>query len=205
VLAHRLGDREAGGLRLDFARRRKLAFLGSRVPSDAGPLPFRARDAARGLTATAGDRLVDPGTGKNGQHGTVGLFRHSTFGRRGGDEDVTDAGRLGHDPAMRWIVGGHAIAKRAAAASQMGRFESGVLATGDTIATRAARSGTGIAQGHDRRPPKEAGLDKRHGRGRPGALIRPGLGGGGLFDGWWTSGHAFRTLRPWRRCTLRAA
>ena len=31
------------------------------------------------------------------------------FGRLGGYDDVNDADRLGRDPAMRWIVGGHAI------------------------------------------------------------------------------------------------
>jgi hypothetical protein len=39
----------------------------------------------------------------------IGLFRQSTFGRLGGYEDVNDADRLGHDPAMRWIVGGGAV------------------------------------------------------------------------------------------------
>jgi len=158
-MAHRLGERESGGLRLDFDRRLKLEFHGSKVTSDAGLLPFRELDEALGLTEIAGDRLVDPRTGKNGQHGMVGLFRQSTFGRLGGYEDVNDAGRLGHDPAMRWIVGGHAIAKQAASASQMGRFASGFLATDDNIATLADLSGIWIAQVHNRRPPKEVVLD----------------------------------------------
>jgi hypothetical protein len=38
----------------------------------------------------------------------VGLFRQSVFGRLAGYEDVNDAERLRHDPAMRWIVGGKA-------------------------------------------------------------------------------------------------
>jgi hypothetical protein len=33
-----------------------------------------------------------------------------------------DDDRLGPDPAMRWIVGGHAVTKQAASTSQMGRF-----------------------------------------------------------------------------------
>jgi hypothetical protein len=45
-----------------------------------------------------------PRTGKNGQHGIVGLYRQSTFGRLGGYEDVNDADRLGHDPATAFNV-----------------------------------------------------------------------------------------------------
>ena len=37
-------------------------------------------------------------------------------------EDVNDAERLRHDPAMRWIVGGKAAQRSAASPSQMGRF-----------------------------------------------------------------------------------
>ncbi len=35
-------------------------------------------------------------------------MRQSVFGRLAGYEDVNDAERLRHDPAMRWIVGGKA-------------------------------------------------------------------------------------------------
>jgi hypothetical protein len=36
------------------------------------------------------------------------LRRQSVFGWLAGYEDVNDAERLRHDPAMRWIVGGKA-------------------------------------------------------------------------------------------------
>ena len=58
----------------------------------------------------------------------AGQFRQSVFDRLGGYEDVNDADRLGRDPAMRWIVGGKAVERQAASASQMGRFETGLLA-----------------------------------------------------------------------------
>jgi hypothetical protein len=44
----------------------------------------------------------------------TGLLRQSMFGRLAGYEDVNDTERLAHDPAMRWVVGGHAVAKQAA-------------------------------------------------------------------------------------------
>jgi len=83
---------------------------GSKVTSDAGLLAYRKLDDALGLTEMVGDQLVDPRTGKNGQHAMTGLFRQSVFGRLGGYEDVNDADRLGRDPAMRWTVGGRAVA-----------------------------------------------------------------------------------------------
>jgi hypothetical protein len=154
-----MGESETGVLRPDFDRRLKLEFHGSKVTSDGGFIAFRELDDALGLTDVAGGRLVDPRTGRNGQHGMAGLFRQSTFGRLGGYEDVNDADRLGHDPAMRWIVGGHAISKQAASASQMGRFETEFLATDDNIAALADLSGHWIDRVHDRRPPKKVVLD----------------------------------------------
>ncbi len=155
-MAHPVGEGETGVVRLDFDRRLKLEFHGSKITSDAGFLPFRELDDALGLSEIAGEHLVDPRTGRNGQHGMTGLFRQSTFGRLGGYEDVNDAERLGRDPAMRWIVGGRAVAKQAASASQMGRFETGFLATDDNI---AALSGAWIDRVHDRKPPKDVVLD----------------------------------------------
>ena len=58
--------------------------------------------------------ISDGRTGKNGRHALVGLLRQSVFGRLAGYEDVNDAQRLRHDPAMRWIVGGKAAQVRAA-------------------------------------------------------------------------------------------
>ena len=39
------------------------------------------------------------------------MLRQLVFGRLAGYEDVNDAERLRHDPAMRWIVGGKAQTK----------------------------------------------------------------------------------------------
>lgn len=158
-MAHPMGESETGVLRLDFDRRLKLEFHGSKVTSDAGLLPFRELDDALGLSVVAGERLIDPRTGRNGQHGMTGLFRQSTFGRLGGYEDVNDADRLGHDPAMWWIVGDHAVSKQAASASQMGRFETEFLAADANLAVLTDLSGAWIDQVHDRKPPKDVVLD----------------------------------------------
>ena len=90
-MAHPMGERKAGVLRLGFDRRLKLEFHGSKVTSDAGLLPYRELDDAVGLTEIAGDRLTDTRRGKNGRHGLVGQFRQSVFGRLGGYDDETVA------------------------------------------------------------------------------------------------------------------
>jgi hypothetical protein len=105
-MAHPAGESESDALRLDFDRRLMLQFRFSVVTSDAGSLAYRELDDALGLTTMAGERLADARTGRNGRHALVGLLRQSVFGRLAGYEDVNDAERLRHDPAMRWIVGG---------------------------------------------------------------------------------------------------
>ncbi len=78
-----------------------LQFRGSIVTSDVGLLAYRELDDALGLSAMAGERLADARTGKNARHALVGMLRQSVFGRLARYEDVNDAERLRHDPAMR--------------------------------------------------------------------------------------------------------
>ena len=92
-MVHPIGETKDGVLRRDFDRRLKLEFHSSRVTSDAGLLAYRELDDALGLTLMVGDELVDPRTGKNGQHAMTGLFRQSVFRRLGGYEEVNDADR----------------------------------------------------------------------------------------------------------------
>src|SRR5712672_4195391 len=123
-MANPAGESESGAIRLDFDRRLTVQFRGSVVTSDAGLRAYRELDDALGLTEMAGETFADARSGKNGRHALVGLLRQSVFGRLAGYEDVNDAERLRHDPAMRWIVGGKAAQGSAASPSQMGRFET---------------------------------------------------------------------------------
>ena len=144
-MAHPMGESKRDGLRVDFDRRLKLEFHGSKITSDGGLLAYRELDDALGLTEVAGTIFQDSRTGKNGWHGMTGQFRQSVFGRLGGYEDVNDADRLGRDPAMRWIVGGKAVERQAASTSQMGRFETELLVTDANIEVLACLDGAHIA------------------------------------------------------------
>ena len=82
------GESKEAHLRVDFDRRLKLEFHGSKITSDAGLLAYRELDDALGLTEVAGGLFQDSRTGKNGWHGMTGQFRQSVFGRLGGYDDV---------------------------------------------------------------------------------------------------------------------
>src|ERR1700674_3507249 len=158
-MAHPAGESNGGALRLDFDRRIMLQFCGSVVTSDAGLLPYRELDDVLGLTVIAGNSLADARTGKNGRPALVGLPRQSVFSRLTGYEDLNDAERLRHDPAIRWIVGGKASHSCAASPSQIGRFETQWLAADKNLLALADLSRQWIDRVHKRRPPRGIVLD----------------------------------------------
>ena len=156
---HREGADKTGDVRLDFDRRVRLEFHGSKISSDGGLLLFRELDEVLGLHDIAGGLLRDTRTGHNRLHSLVGLLRQSVFGRLAGYDDVNDADRLSLDPVMRQVVGGRAVDAKAASSSQMGRFETELLATTDNRAALADLSGQWIDRIHERKPPKWITLD----------------------------------------------
>jgi hypothetical protein len=158
-MADPTGEADKAALRLDFDRRLMLQFRGSAITSDAGLLAYRELEDVLQLTDTAADELADARTGKNGRHRLAGLLRQSVFGRLAGYEDVNDAERLRHDPAMRWVVGGQAIASSAASTSQMGRFETKWLSRPENLTALADLPGQWIDKVRRRRTPKIIVLD----------------------------------------------
>src|SRR3954469_22212644 len=116
-------------LRVTFDRRLKLEFHGARITSDGGLPAYRELDDALGLTSAAASALAEGRRGKNTRHRLLGLLRQAAYRRPARYEGVHAAQRLARDPAMRAIVGRQGIDQPAASTSQMGRFETGWLAT----------------------------------------------------------------------------
>lgn len=81
------------------------------------------------------------------------------FGRLAGYEDVNDAERLAHDPAMRAVMGRQGLDRAAASTSQMGRFETGWLTGESNLASLADLSGAWVDRVHARRSQTTIVLD----------------------------------------------
>ncbi len=154
-----MGEAKTAPLRVDFDRRLKPEFHGSKITSDAGLLAYRERDEVLGLTDLGGAVLSGLRRGKNTRHLLTGLLRQSVFGRLAGYEDVNDAERLSRDPAMRAIVDRKGLDRMAASTSQMGRFEMEWLATDENLAVLSDLSGLWIDRVHDRKNPNIIILD----------------------------------------------
>ena len=119
--------------RVKFDSRVRIGVRGRQITTDAGLLVIRELDDAIGLTAMAEAALRDTRPGKNKVHSFPALFRQSVFARVAGYEDVNDADKLAHDPAMRLAVGGRAVDGKAASSSQMSRFEGKILTTEENL------------------------------------------------------------------------
>ncbi len=87
-----MGETRKDALRLDFDRRLKVEFHGTKVTSDAALLTYRELDEALGLTSAMGSDLCDIRTGRNTQHGLTVLLRQSICNRLAGDDDVRMTG-----------------------------------------------------------------------------------------------------------------
>lgn len=89
-----MGERHKDALRLNFDRKLRLQFRGTKVTADAGLLAYRELDEALGLIAPIKSELCDNRTGKNTQHSTAALRRQSIHSRPAGYEDTNEAERL---------------------------------------------------------------------------------------------------------------
>ena len=180
-MKHRKGADKSGDIRLGFDRRVQLEFHGSKISSDGGLVLFGELDEVLGLHDIAGGVLKDTRPGHNRLHSLVGRLRQSVFGRLAGYDDVNDADRPALDPVMRQVVGGRAVDATAASASQMGRFETEVLATTDNRTALAGLVRT---------------LDRPGSRAQPSHLDHTGHGQFRQPDPRRTGGHRLeRSLR----------
>ena len=158
-MEHPAGEVSDGPLKINFDRRLKLEFHGSKITSDAGLLAYRELDDVLSLTEHAGEVLSDGRRGRNTRHVLTGLLRQSVYGRLAGYEDVNDAERLALDPAMRAVVDRKGLERVAASTSQMGRFETEWLITAGNLSALSDLSGAWIDRVHERKPPKVIVLD----------------------------------------------
>jgi hypothetical protein len=154
-----MGEARKDALKLDFDRRLKLEFHGTKVTSDAGLLAYRELDDALGLTTMTDSELCDNRTGKNTQHSIAALLRQSIYSRLAGYVDTNDAERLCVDPAMRHVAGGRAIERSAASTSQMGRFETEILTQDRNLQCLMNLPGQWVDKAHQRKRIKEIILD----------------------------------------------
>jgi len=143
-----MGERKKQTFRVNFDKKLKLEFHGSKITSDAGLLAYRELDSALGLTESVKDLLCDVRKGKNTQHSMLAMFRQSVYGRLGGYEDLNDAERLRADPTIRHIVGGRAIQKSAASTSEMGRFETEILSQRENVKSLMSLPGKFVDKVH---------------------------------------------------------
>ncbi len=70
-----MGEGCKDALKLNFDRRLKLEFYGTKVTSDGGLLAYRELDEAFGLTRTAGFEISDSRTGGITRHSIAALLR----------------------------------------------------------------------------------------------------------------------------------
>lgn len=154
-----MGEACKDALRLDFDRRLKLEFHGTKVTSDAGLLAYRELDAVLGLTSAVDSELRDIRTGKNTQHGLAALLRQSIYSRLAGYDDTNDAERLALDPAMRHVAGGRAVERSAASTSVMSRFETEILTHPLNLKFLMSLPGRWVARANHGKGLKEIVLD----------------------------------------------
>jgi hypothetical protein len=147
-----MGEACKDALRLNFDRKLKLEFHGTKVTSDGGLLAYRELDETLSLSSAIGSELRDIRTGKNTQHGLAALLRQSIYSRLAGYDDTNDAERLAVDPAMRHVAGGRAVERSAASTSVMSRFETEILTQPKNLDFLMNLPGLWVDRVHRRKP-----------------------------------------------------
>ena len=74
-LENPIGESKKDALRVNFDRKLKVEFHGTKVTSDAGLLAYRELDEVLGFTTRIEPELADSQTGKNTQHRLLALLR----------------------------------------------------------------------------------------------------------------------------------
>ena len=86
-LENPMGERRKDARRLDFDRKLKVEFHGTKATSDAGLLAYRELDEVLGLTTWIDSALTDNRTGKNTQHSCLAMLRQSIYRRLAANHD----------------------------------------------------------------------------------------------------------------------
>ncbi len=122
-----MGEIQNQPFQLSFNTSLRVSFQGSRVTSDGGLILVRELDERLGFGELIEQHLTDSRRGKNTQLPFADLLRQPVYSRLAGYEDVNDAERLCHDPALR-LIGYEEIWDRGAAlTSRLQTFETEML------------------------------------------------------------------------------
>jgi hypothetical protein len=156
-----MGETRKDALRINFDRKLKLEFHGTKVTSDAGLPAYRELDEAIGLTSAIDSELRDNRTGMKTRHSIAALLKQSIYGRLASYDDTNDndAERLCVDPAMRHIAGGRATERSTASTSVMGRFETEMLTQPENLGLLMDLPSVWVDKVHQRKLLKQIILD----------------------------------------------
>ena len=142
-----MGESQKQGFQLSFNRFLRIGFQGSRVTTNGGLILVRELDERLALGEFIEQYLTDS-RANNARFSFADLLRQSVYSRLAGDEDVNDAERLSHDPALR-LIGSEKIWDRGAELpSRLQTFETELLAEEGNFAglTRLNRELIGKAE-----------------------------------------------------------
>ena len=122
-----MGELQTEPFQFTFNGFLKVAFQGSRIPSDAGLIFVRELDERLGLARGIAAHQRDSRHGLHTQFRLPDLLRQSVYSRLAGYEDLNDAVRLAADPIFRLIGSPTRWDRSAALTSTLQWFETELL------------------------------------------------------------------------------